>query len=76
MPSVTLLPFLDSVSMFSCILLLSNKKGDSYLGSHPNIPFKSVVRIPMRGGLHAFWSTALEETDFHETFSIETITLI
>lgn len=65
MPSVTLFPFLDSVSMFSCLLILSNKKGDSYLGSHPNSPFKSTVRIPK--GLHAFWSTALEETDFHET---------
>lgn len=75
MPSVTLLPFLDSVSMFNCILLLSNKKEDSYLGTHPNIPFKPAVRIPVHGGLHEFWSTAIEETDFQETFSLKTKTL-
>ena len=51
--------------MFSCILILTNQKGDAYLGPHPNIPVKSMVRLST--GLHAFWSTAHTERDFYET---------
>lgn len=56
--------------MFSCILILTNQKGDAYLGPHPNISFKSMVRLST--GLHAFCSTAHAEPDFYETSSEET----
>lgn len=57
--------------MFRCILIVTNQKGDAYLGTNPNISLKSMVGLSV--GLHAFWSTSHAEPDFHGAFHETTL---